>query len=76
MGALRAAMRLAMVKVLPLPVTPRRVCSRMPFSRPVSNLLIAVGWSPVGWYLLLSLKSIVQSYNILTKKAICDIMEG
>lgn len=41
-------MTLAMVKVLPLPVTPSKTWSRAPFLIPDPKDLIASGWSPEG----------------------------
>ncbi len=43
------SMTLAMVKVLPEPVTPKRVCSERPFSTPAARASMAWGWSPEGW---------------------------
>lgn len=40
----------AMVKVLPLPVTPSKACSRIPPLSPATSFSIAAGWSPVGLY--------------------------
>src|SRR5215210_3842435 len=40
-------MTFAIVNVLPLPVTPRRVC-RPPFRTPLTSCSIASGWSPLG----------------------------
>ena len=48
-GRLHFAITFAMVKVLPLPVTPSRVWQRSPRSTPSTSVLIACGWSPVGW---------------------------
>ena len=45
-----ASMTLAMVKVLPEPVTPRRTCSFSPLSMPAAKAAMASGWSPEGWY--------------------------
>ena len=42
-------MILAMVKVLPLPVTPFSVCIRLPASMLFTRASMASGWSPVGW---------------------------
>ncbi len=44
------AMTLAMVKVLPEPVTPSRVWNTSPFSTPSTKPSMAVGWSPAGGY--------------------------
>ena len=41
-------MMLAIVKVLPEPVTPKSVCSCAPARIPRVNASIASGWSPVG----------------------------
>src|ERR1019366_4039653 len=41
-------MTLAMVIVLPEPVTPRRVWNRSPRSSPAVSSLMARGWSPAG----------------------------
>ena len=42
------AMTLAMVKVLPEPVTPNSVWKVNPSSMPATKASIAVGWSPAG----------------------------
>ena len=47
-GTLTCAMTLAMVYVLPEPVTPSKVCSWSPSRIPCTSLAIASGWSPVG----------------------------
>ena len=47
-GRPSSAMRLAMVKVLPDPVTPSRVWKRSPRRTPSTSLAIASGWSPCG----------------------------
>src|SRR3972149_7519669 len=47
-GRFQRAMTLAMVKVLPLPVTPSSVWERWPCWRPSISLSTAWGWSPVG----------------------------
>ncbi len=39
----------AMVKVLPDPVTPFRICSRFPAWTLCTRESMAWGWSPVGW---------------------------
>ena len=41
-------MTLAIVKVLPLPVTPRRISRVAPRSKPRQMASIASGWSPMG----------------------------
>jgi len=41
-------MTLAIVYVLPEPVTPSSTCSSMPFSSPCTSVSIASGWSPDG----------------------------
>ena len=41
-------MTLAIVKVLPEPVTPNNTCAGSPFLMPVVNCAMASGWSPVG----------------------------
>ena len=38
---------LAMVKVLPLPVTPSKVCVFIPDSSPATSWSTALGWSPI-----------------------------
>ena len=48
-GRLHFAITFAMVKVLPLPVTPSRVWQRSPRSTPFTSVSMACGWSPVGW---------------------------
>src|SRR5699024_6307942 len=55
-GRLHWAMTLAMVKVLPLPVTPSKVWHRSPRRTPCTSFSMASGWSPVGWYGDASLK--------------------
>ena len=40
-GRCTASMTLAIVKVLPEPVTPRRVCSSRPFSMPAARAAMA-----------------------------------
>jgi hypothetical protein len=40
---------LAMVYVLPEPVTPSSVCFARPLSKPSISFAIACGWSPAGW---------------------------
>jgi len=50
-------MTLAIVCVLPDPVTPSKVCAPNPASRPEESFSIACGWSPVGRYSLFTLKS-------------------
>ena len=47
-GALSSSMILAMVKVLPEPVTPRRTWSFSPALRPETSSPMARGWSPWG----------------------------
>jgi hypothetical protein len=47
-GRLISWITLAMVKVLPEPVTPRRVWKRSPAWMPALSSAMAVGWSPVG----------------------------
>ena len=47
-GRLRSAITLAIVKVLPDPVTPNSVWWAKPFSKPASKRRIASGWSPSG----------------------------
>ena len=42
------AITLAMVNVLPEPVTPSRTCAGTPSCTPSVSCLIACGWSPVG----------------------------
>lgn len=42
-------MTLAIVKVLPEPVTPSRVCLEMPEFSPETSLSMAWGWSPAGF---------------------------
>ena len=43
------SMTWATVKVLPEPVTPSRVWSRLPWRRLSTSPAIACGWSPAGW---------------------------
>ena len=47
-GRLSLAMTFAIVKVLPEPVTPSKVCSFMPELTPLTSWSMASGWSPVG----------------------------
>jgi len=47
-GILRLFITLAIVKVLPLPVTPNSTCEESPFFIPCTKLFMASGWSPVG----------------------------
>ena len=47
-GLIDAAMTLAMVKVLPEPVTPRRTWCFSPALRPSVSCSMAWGWSPRG----------------------------
>jgi hypothetical protein len=42
-------MTLAIVYVLPDPVTPSSVWNESPSSMPSTSLSIASGWSPAGW---------------------------
>ena len=44
------AMTLAIVKVLPEPVTPSSVWNARPSSMPSHSCAMAVGWSPAGGY--------------------------
>ena len=48
MGLFTLSMMLAIVKVLPEPVTPKSVCSCAPARIPGVNASIAAGWAPVG----------------------------
>ena len=50
---------LAMVKVLPEPVTPNRVCAGVPLRTPSTSCAMAEGWSPIGVYGDSNLKFIV-----------------
>ena len=47
-GRWTCSMTLAIVKVLPDPVTPSKVCSSSPLSRPMDRASMAWGWSPAG----------------------------
>src|SRR5512134_4055481 len=47
-GRFVPAMTLAIVNVLPDPVTPSRTCRDMPWERPATSSRIASGWSPEG----------------------------
>jgi hypothetical protein len=49
-GRPRRAITLAIVKVLPEPVTPSRVWYDRPSSTPSTSWRIASGWSPAGEY--------------------------
>jgi len=44
------AITLAMVKVLPEPVTPSKVWNTSPSRTPSTSLSMAAGWSPAGGY--------------------------
>ena len=48
----------AIVNVLPEPVTPNNTWALSPAKTPSVNCLIASGWSPVGLYFDVILKSI------------------
>ena len=50
-------MTLAIVKVLPLPVTPRSTWCFFPARRLSTSFRIASGWSPFGWNSLVSLNN-------------------
>ena len=50
-GRFTASITLAIVNVLPLPVTPKSTCVRSPQRTPSVKDAIAWGWSPVGLYL-------------------------
>ena len=54
-------MILAMVKVLPEPVTPSSTWSRSCALTPATSSGMAVGWSPAGWYSLTSLNFLPPS---------------
>jgi uncharacterized protein (TIGR02996 family) len=56
-GRFTFAITFAIVKVLPLPVTPSRVWCASPRRSPSVNSPIARGWSPCGSYSLMILKS-------------------
>jgi hypothetical protein len=43
------AITLAIVKVLPEPVTPIKTCDLFPSSMPRTSASMAAGWSPAGW---------------------------
>ena len=60
-GLFSAAMTLAMVKVLPEPVTPSKVSNWLPSLKPFTSCSIACGWSPVGLYFECSLNSITHA---------------
>ena len=70
-------MTLAMVNVLPEPVTPKRVVWRECSSRiDLTNPFIASGWSPVGEYDEVSLKSMlccVYYVKVLNILSLCKI---
>jgi len=55
-GRCVASITLAMVKVLPEPVTPSSTCSRSPASAWATSSAMAEGWSPAGWYFVSSRK--------------------
>src|SRR6187455_400697 len=54
-------MSFAAVKVFPVPVAPRRTWCFRPPSTPSDRAAIAVGWSPVGSYGALTLRSGIGS---------------
>ena len=58
-GLLTWAMTLAMVKVFPDPVTPKRTCALSPRNSPVVSCRMASGWSPVGLKSEEILKSVI-----------------
>src|SRR3989344_6311826 len=73
-------MTFAIVKVFPLPVTPKSVWCRRPLSNPCSSFLIACGWSPAGWNGRCNLKlAIVVANEVCTigvKTSIEDSFAG
>lgn len=50
----------AMENVFPVPVAPSRVWWRRPFLRPLVSCLMALGWSPVGEKLEVSLNFLLS----------------
>ena len=60
-GLFSAAITLAIVNVLPEPVTPSSVLCLQPLRSASTSCAIASGWSPVGLYSETSLKSMSQS---------------
>jgi hypothetical protein len=58
-GLLMFLITFAIVKVLPDPVTPNKVCAGTPSSTPSVSWAIASGWSPVGWYSEINSKFII-----------------
>src|ERR1035438_7329505 len=56
-GRFNCSMILAMVKVLPEPVTPSSTWCFSPSTRPRVRDWIAFPWSPCGWYELTNLNS-------------------
>ena len=57
-GRFTRAMAEAMLKVLPLPVTPRRTWCLSPRARPAVSSSMAAGWSPLGSNSLTSSKRV------------------
>lgn len=58
----------AIVKVLPDPVTPNKVCAGTPSSTPSVSWAIASGWSPVGWYSEINSKFINSMFSLMRCK--------
>ena len=56
-GLFNCSITLAIVKVLPEPVTPSSVSHWLPSLKPATNSAMACGWSPVGLYSECSLKT-------------------
>ena len=63
-------MTLAIVKVLPEPVTPSSTCSSRPSSTPRASFSMACGWSPVGLKGACSLNSISVSLPFRQKPVV------
>src|SRR3989344_5420223 len=62
-------MTLAIVKVFPLPVTPKSTWCLLPDLRPLTNFFIASGWSPVGL-------NLEESLNMCYALIMISFLEG
>lgn len=69
-GSPTSAMTLAIVKVLPEPVTPRSVWNLSPARTPVASSAMAVGWSPDGS------KSLFKSKSAIIETGIASLRIG
>ena len=64
------SMTLAIVNVLPEPVTPSKTCSSRPIFTPCASFSMASGWSPVGLKGACSLNSISVSLSFGQKSVV------